>query len=122
MKFEKKCVCKRIALHMTQEDLAKHAGLSVDEIVKIEDGSVLATGKQKDRIDKVLFWGFKNIPEIDHYRARIAQLGLQINEEDNIDDAMLEISHMLIELGRLQQALVEKRSGKRFAGETVRAK
>ena len=43
---------------------------------------------------------------IEHYRKRILELAITLDKEEDKDFVLQEISHMMIELGKLQNEII----------------
>lgn len=99
-------MCRRKALGITKEEMAKRVGTSVEVIENFEQG-YWTHRYIIDRIKDVCYYGFKDMDEIDHYRARILELAMEIKIDDNPEHAMSEIGHMMVELGKLQRELLK---------------
>lgn len=97
---------RRMALKWSLEELAEKSNLNIMEIKWFEEGKKIGTEKE-NIIKEVLYQGFVNLDSKDHFRARILEIALQINSEDlNTQEELNALSHMAIELGKLQGDLI----------------
>lgn len=97
--------CRRKALRLTKEELAKKANVHVQYIEFFEKGCNIP-GYIRDKIRETIRAEFNNMSSIEHYRTRILELAIEIRDEKNAEYAMQQISHMLIECGKLQAELM----------------
>lgn len=100
--------CRRLALGLTKEELAKITGLDVKLIEYYESGENVARYVGMD-IKQALYEQFKNMDSVTHYKKRILELALEINKQDDADFMVQEIGHMLVELGKLQMEIFNQR-------------
>ena len=98
--------CRRQALGMTREQLAEKANVDVKLIECFEEGLKIDSISY-DKIRRVIYYGFKNIDSVEHYKKRILELALELQIEDNTQHALTEIGHMIVELGKWQMAMVQ---------------
>lgn len=99
--------CRRQALGLNINDLATGCGVSNDVIMAFENGDWISN-KDKDMIKTYIRKCFCNMRSMDHYRARILELALELNNPEipASNDQQLLMSHMMVELGKLQAELV----------------
>ena len=98
--------CRRQALGLTKQALADKANLDVRLVEWYEEGKRIGTDSE-EKIRRTIYFEFKNIPSMDHYKRRILELALELNMEDNTKHALTEIGHMMVELGKMQMAMIE---------------
>ena len=97
---------RRIALKWSIEELAEKSGINALEIKWFEEGRKIGTEKESI-IKLALYQGFVNLDSKDHFRARLLEIALQINSEDlSTQEELNALSHMAIELGKLQGDLI----------------
>lgn len=96
------CKNRRLALEWSTRKLSEQSGIHETEIMWFEEGRNIGTDKA-NRIKEALYQGFKDLPSLDHYKRRIMELALQINYgELNQEELFQALSHMSIEMGKLQ--------------------
>lgn len=97
--------CRREALGLTIDQLAEKCGVTIETIIDFEAGK--CTEKEdKDIVKVYLRKAFCDLDSIDHYKARILELAMEISRtKENKNDQFNCISHMLVELGKLQAEL-----------------
>ena len=97
--------CRRQALGYTQQQLADLAGCDI-KIVRAYENEEWIDYESCKKIQNVIVDTFKNMDSVEHYKKRILELALKLNLEDDKDYAMNDISHMIIELGKLQGEII----------------
>lgn len=97
--------CRRQALGLTKEKFAKEANLDVKMIEFYEDGKKVA-GYVEEQIKLTLVSLFQNMDSMTHYKRRILELALELNKQDETKFALLEIGHMMTELGKMQMEII----------------
>ena len=97
--------CRRQALGLTKEQLAEKANLDVKLIEYYEEGKKVAS-YVTEQITKALVHEFQNMDSVTHYKRRILELALELNQETVSDYALQEIGHMMVEAGKLQMAII----------------
>ena len=98
--------CRRQALGFTKEKFAERVDLDVRLIEFYESGKKVASYVE-ERIRTALYEEFKNMDSMEHYKKRILELALELNKQDDTKFALLEIGHMITELGKLQMAIID---------------
>ena len=98
--------CRRQALGLTKEQLAEKANLDVKLIEYYESGKRVSS-YVVDQITKTLVYEFKNMDSITHYKRRILELALELNQETISEYALQQIDHMIVEAGKLQMSIIE---------------
>lgn len=119
MKYGNTVRAKRLSLGLSQWELASAVGFTGSTIAKLENGELIPDKFMVKTINEYLRNKVNSMDEVQHCCTRTVQLALQLQAEDNIDDALLEVNHMLIELTRVQRELLNKKTGKRYAGECI---
>lgn len=105
MKSYEVWTARRKASRLTRQQVADRANVSVNSVIAFENGEFV----QRDIVEAIknAIWMFqREESKIEHYRSRILELGILLKDEDNKEMAMQNISHMMIELGRLQGELM----------------
>lgn len=97
--------CRRQALGLTKEKFAKEADLDVKLVEFYEDGKKVGSYVE-EQIRLTLVRLFQNMDSMEHYKRRILELALEINQQDETKFALLEIGHMITELGKLQMEII----------------
>ena len=97
--------CRRQALKLTREQFAKMANLDVKLVEFYEEGKNVASYVD-ERISMTLMKLYQNMDSVTHYKKRILELALELNEQDETKFAILEIGHMMTELGKLQMEII----------------
>ncbi len=97
--------CRRQALRMTREELAERANLDVKTIEFYEQGKNMASYVET-KIKLTLMKLYQDMDSMEHYKKRILELALELNEQDETQFALLEIGHMMVELGKLQMEII----------------
>ena len=97
--------CRRQALGLTKEELAEKAKLDVKLIEFYEDGKKVASYVERN-IQLTLVAMFQNMDSMTHYKRRILELALELNKQDETKFALLEIGHMMTELGKMQMEII----------------
>ena len=97
--------CRRKALRLTKEQIAIKANVLVQYVEWFEEGKRIPTWAENN-IKVAIRNEFCNLTSIEHYRARILELAIEIRDETEVTYALNEISHMMIELGKLQNELL----------------
>lgn len=98
--------CRRQALGFSRDELAKKAGVEPESIELYELG-IKVDYLIEDKIRNTLVKEFKELDSISHYKKRILELALEINEESWTKSMYQEIGHMIVELGKLQMEITE---------------
>lgn len=97
--------CRRKALRISINDLAKEVGCDRQYIVDFESGKRVPSFIYNN-IKTTIRNKFNDLSPVEHYRARILELGIELRDETDKQIALNEISHMMIELGKLQGELL----------------
>lgn len=98
--------CRRAALDWTRLILAEKSKIKVEDIDRFENG--LCVDKTiEDKIKSVINTGFKELDAIDHYKTRILELAYEIKYENDNRQMLYRISHMMIELGKLERETLD---------------
>lgn len=97
--------CRRQALGYTKEKLAQAAQLTVAEIECFENGIPMPKYVEQ-RINDTLWTGLRNMDSIKHYRTKILELALEINVDQDTVSCLKEISHLMVEVGKLQRDIL----------------
>ena len=98
--------CRRQALGFTKDKFAEKTGLDVKLIEFYESGKNVGSYVE-ERIRTTLYEEFRNMDSMEHYKKRILELALELNKQDETKFALLEIGHMITELGKLQMAIID---------------
>ena len=108
MKVYERMKCRRQALGLTREQLAEKANLKVKEVEFYEVGYNTASYINRN-IQGTLWEVAKNLDSINHYKRRILEIALLINNnQDDVDMMLKDIGHMMVELGKLQMDTIEE--------------
>lgn len=99
--------CRRKALGLTRQQLADKCGIDVQVVIDYENG-IWISSEDCEKIKQATYEGFKNVDQVEHYRMRILEIAMELKIERNADFAIREIGHMMVELGRLQMAIIEE--------------
>jgi transcriptional regulator with XRE-family HTH domain len=97
--------CRRQALGYTQQQVANLAGCDLETVRAYENDEWIDYESCK-QIQSVIYDAFKDMDSVEHYKKRILEIALKLNMEDDKDYAMNDISHMIIELGKLQREMI----------------
>lgn len=107
MRICERMKCRRQALGLTREQLAEKANLNVKEVEFYEEGKKTASYINKN-IQSTLWDLSKNLDSITHYKRRILELALLINNnQDDVDMMLKDVAHMMVELGKLQMETID---------------
>ena len=98
--------CRRIGLNWSREILAEKAGVTVQHVRWYEEGRKIGSDFE-NMIKDALYFGYKNLDEIEHYKCRIVELSYEIRFETDTQFLMQRIGHMVTELGKLQMKVVD---------------
>ncbi len=99
-------IARRIALRWSREILAEKTGINVAYVTLFEDGKSI--GKTyENKIKSVLNNGFKELTSAEHYKTRILELAIEIKDDDNSKENLYRISHMIVELGKLEREILD---------------
>ena len=106
MKSSEVYVYRRIALDWSKELLADKSGIKVRYIDDFEAG--FDVDKEiEDKIKSTINAGFKELDSIEHYNCRILELALQLKNETSDRQKLYRISHLEVELGKLQREILD---------------
>lgn len=97
---------RRIALRMDRETVAEKAGIPVEYVKYFEDGKNIQ-GDYLKAIKFVIDEAFRNLDEVEHYKARILELGYEIKFDEDVKQTMQRCAHMVVEIGKLQKYLID---------------
>jgi len=97
--------CRRQALGLTKEKLAEKTELDPKLIEFYEDGKNTPSYVET-KIRMTLMKIFQDMDPMTHYKRRILELALELNSQDEVKFALLEIGHMIIELGKMQMDMM----------------
>ncbi len=106
MKSSEVYVYRRIALDWSKELLAEKAGLKIRFIDDFEAGFDVDKVIE-DKIKSTINIGFKNLDSLSHYNARIVELALELKNETSDKQKLYRISHLQVELGKLQREILD---------------
>jgi transcriptional regulator with XRE-family HTH domain len=106
MKSYEVYTCRRKAAGLTRKQLADKCGIDVKIVEDYENG-LWIDSKACNKIKDTLYWEFKNVDEVEHYRMRILELAMELKIERDGDYAMKNIAHMMVELGKLQMKIID---------------
>lgn len=98
--------CRRIGLNWSREMLASKSGLTVQHIRWFEEGRKIGSDFE-NKIKDTLYRGYKELDEVEHYKARIIELSYEIRFETDTQYLMQRIGHCMTELGKLQMKVVD---------------
>ena len=97
---------RRIALQWSKEELAEKAGLNVAYVIFFEDGKNI--GREfEEKIKSALNKGFKELSCIEHYKARIMELAIEIRDETSDKESLYRLSHLIVEAGKLEREILD---------------
>ena len=97
---------RRESLNWTISQLSALSGVNEREIEWYEEGKNIGNEKA-ERIKQTLRKGFCDLSSIDHYKARIRELAMEISQTDDPKFIMEYIGHMMVECGKLQMESVQ---------------
>ena len=97
---------RRAALDWTTRILAEKSQIKVEDIEKFENGFGV-NRTIEDKIKDSINAGFKELDAVDHYKCRILELGYEIKYETDKTQLLYRISHMMIELGKLERETLD---------------
>lgn len=103
---------RRKALRLTQLDLAKLAGVNLLDVVNYEKGEIIDDVFMK--IKNTISEQYKTLDYVDHLKTRILEMAILIRDEENKDFLLTDISHMMVELGKLQGNIMGFKSGRGY--------
>lgn len=92
---------RRKALRLKKSELAELVGCSIEDISNFESGTAVPS-RIYENIKNTIWRLQREQDPIDHYKTRILELAIQIKDEENKDYLLDEISHIMIEIGKLQ--------------------
>lgn len=97
---------RRVALDWTTRILAEKSEIKVEDVERFENG--FSVDRQtEDKIKSTINTSFKELDSFEHYRCRILELGYEIKYETDRKQLLYRISHMLIELGKLERETLD---------------
>lgn len=97
---------RRIALRWTKKELADKAEILVVDIDRFESGLEIDSEKIV-KLKRVIDDGFRNLDTIEHYKTRIMELAYEIRFDQDPKQILQRTSHVMVELGKLQKALID---------------
>lgn len=97
--------CRRQALGYTKEMLAELAQITVAEVEAFEKGKQMPSYVEQ-RINDTLWTRLRAMDSAEHYRKKILELALEINMENDTKSCLWEMSHLMVEIGKLQRDLI----------------
>lgn len=106
MKSSEVYVYRRIALDWSKELLADKSGIKVRYIDDFEAGFDVDR-EIENKIKSTINIGFKKLNSTDHYNARIVELALELKHETSDKQKLYRISHLQVELGKLQREILD---------------
>lgn len=113
MKCYEVYTARRKALKLTQLELSKLADIRLLDVVNFEKGE-LVDKEVFNKIKDTIYLKFKSLDYVDHVKARIIETALRISDETDNDQLLKDISHMMIELGKLQGDIMGFESGRGY--------
>ena len=109
MKSHEVYAIRRAALRWSKETAAERAGLNVTYVSLFEDGKYI--GKTyENKIKSVLNDGFKELNSIEHYKARILELAMEIRNDtsnSSCKENLYRLSHLIVESGKLEREILD---------------
>lgn len=108
MKIGEQYKCKRLALGMTQADIADLCEVSTATVSKFERGEFLSQEtycKIKDTVEKYI----RGLDPDQYYYIRIIENALSL-EYKNRDQTLRTLSHMMVHIGKLQMDLLREKN------------
>ena len=97
---------RRAALDWNTRVLAEKSKIKVEDIERFENGFGVDQ-KIEDNIKLTINTGYKELDTINHYKCRILELGYEIKYETDKRQMLYRISHMMIELGKLERETLD---------------
>lgn len=104
MKIGEQYKCKRLALGMTQADIAKMCGVSSATISKFERGEFLSQEVYL-KIKRTVKGHIRSMDADTYYTIRILEAAYSL-EYKNRDQKLLTLSHMMTHVGKLSMDLL----------------
>lgn len=109
MKSHEVYAIRRAALRWSKETVAERAGLNVTYVSLFEDGKYI--GKTyENKIKSILNDGFKELNSMEHYKARILELAMEIRNDTsctNCKENLYRLSHLVVEAGKLEREILD---------------
>lgn len=106
MKSHEVYAIRRAALRLSKETVAERAGLNVAYVTLFEDGKSIGKAYE-NKIKSVLNDGFKELNSVEHYKARILELALEIRNDTSSKENLYRLSHLIVESGKLERELLD---------------
>jgi len=97
---------RRIALRWSREMVAEKAGVQPNYVEWFESGKRIGRDFE-DKIKGAINEGFRELDPIEHYKVRILELAYEIRFDEDVRETIYRSSHMMVELGKLQRALLD---------------
>lgn len=98
--------CRRIGLNWSRDILAEKAGVDVQCVRWFENGQKIGIDYE-NKIKSAISQGYKELSEVEHYKARLIELAYEIRFENDAQYLMQRIGHTITELGKLQMKIVD---------------
>lgn len=106
MKSHEVYAIRRAALGWSKDVVAERAGLNVAFVTLFEDGHGI--GKTyENKIKSTLNNGFKELNSVEHYKARILELAMEIRNDTSSKENLYRLTHMAVEVGKLERELLD---------------
>ena len=106
MKSHEVYAIRRAALGWSKDVVAERAGLNVAFVTLFEDGNSI--GKTyENKIKSVLNNGFKELNSVEHYKARILELAMEIRNDTSSKENLYRLSHLTVEVGKLEREMLD---------------
>ena len=106
MKSHEVYAIRRNALRWSRETVAERAGLNVAYVTLFEDGKSIGKAYE-NKIKSVLNDGFKELNSVEHYKARILELAMEIRNDTSCKENLYRLSHLVVESGKLERELLD---------------
>ena len=109
MKSHEVYAIRRAALRLSKETVAERAGLNVAYVTLFEDGKSIGKAYE-NKIKTVLNNGFKELNSVEHYKARILELAMEIRNDTSDTSSkenLYRLSHLIVESGKLERELLD---------------
>lgn len=106
MKSHEVYAIRRAALRWSRETVAERAGLNVGFVTLFEDGKSIGKAYE-NKIKSVLNDGFKELNSMEHYKARILELAMEIRTDTSSKENMYRLSHLVVEAGKLEREILD---------------
>lgn len=106
MKSHEVYAIRRAALRLSKETVAERAGLNVAYVTLFEDGKSIGKAYE-NKIKSILNDGFKELNSVEHYKARILELALEIRNDTSSKENLYRLSHLIVESGKLERELLD---------------